>query len=123
MARGKALEASQRVLVTIGADMKQQADELFELQGISFSEGVRRALGLLLSSQAKQAVTVDSKTLRQAEKALSAMGMDVDTAVSVFLREVARTGCIPFAVQSGKGQCTYAIVPIEQTGNGSAQND
>ena len=86
MARGKALEASQRVLVTIGADMKQQADELFELQGISFSEGVRRALGLLLSSQAKQAVTVDSKTLRQAEKALSAMGMDVDTAVSVFDR-------------------------------------
>lgn len=113
MAGAKATLASpQRVLVTMEESMKEEAAEVFAAQGMSFSEGVRQCIAARLASSSSDVLSVDAETKQEAERVLGDMGLDVESAVSVFLKEVVRRECIPFAVQSGRGSCTYALVPF-----------
>lgn len=121
MAGAKAtITSPQRVLIVMEESMKKEATETFAAQGLNFSEGVRQCIAAKLAPGGS--VAVDAETKRDAETALADMGLDVETAVNMFLKEVVRTGCIPFAVQSGKGSHTYALVPLEQEEEEAAQD-
>lgn len=115
------LTSPQRVLVSMDESMKKEAAEIFAARGVSFSEGVRQCIAAQLGGQ-EERIPVDGETRKEAEEALADMGLDVGTAVNMFLREVARTGCIPFAVQTGKGSCVYALVPLEQEAKPATQD-
>lgn len=41
-------------------------------------------------------IRIDEKTKKQASKTLEAMGMDMSTAIKIFLRQVIVDQCIPF---------------------------
>lgn len=123
MAGAKTTSSSvQRVLITMDENMKKEAAEMFAAQGTSFSEGVRRCIAAQLAGNADSAVLLDGKTKKDAETVLADMGLDVEAAVNMFLKEVVRTGCIPFAVQSGKGSRTYALVELEQEAKQETQD-
>lgn len=112
----------QRVLISMDESMKKEAAEMFAAHGTSFSEGVRQCIAARLAGNEDSAILLDGKTKKEAETVLAEMGLDVKTAVNIFLKEVIRTGCIPFAVQSGKAPSTYALVSLEQESETAAQD-
>lgn len=112
----------QRVLITMDGSMKKEAAEMFAAHGTSFSEGVRQCITARLAGNEDSAVLLDGETKKEAETILADMGLDVKTAVNMFLKEVIRTGCIPFAVQSGKAPSTYALVSLEQEAEPKTQD-
>lgn len=116
------LSSVQRVLITIDGNMKKEAAEMFAAQGVSFSEGVRQCITARMAGNADPAVLLDGETKQKAEKVLADMGLDIETAVNMFLKEVVRTGSIPFAVQTGKGSLTYTLVPLDQEAEPETQD-
>ena len=47
-------------------------------------------------------VRVDEETKREAEETLKNMGLNMSVAINLFLRQVIRTGAIPFEVTTEK---------------------
>jgi len=50
-------------------------------------------------SEARLNVRVDNTTKKQAEEVFAALGMNMSTAVNIFLTQVARRRAIPFALE------------------------
>lgn len=44
-------------------------------------------------------IQVDEKVEKEAEKLFSDFGMDISTAVNIFLRQSIRENCIPFSIE------------------------
>ncbi|MDO8579296.1 MAG: type II toxin-antitoxin system RelB/DinJ family antitoxin [bacterium] len=48
-------------------------------------------------------IRVDKKTKREADKTLKEMGLDLSSGIKLFLKEIIRSGSIPFQVRTVNG--------------------
>lgn len=61
-------------------------------------------------------ISIDADTKKQAQKMLADMGLDLSTAVNIFLRQVIEERAIPFIIR--KVQNNDTIAAIENVNNG-----
>ncbi|KAF1296429.1 hypothetical protein BAU15_12805 [Enterococcus sp. JM4C] len=63
---------------------------------------------------AQLTIKIDNEFKEQAQQAFDEMGLDLDTAIRVFLKQVVRTGEFPFIPQSDKAQAIHQVEQLMQ---------
>lgn len=65
----------------------------------------------------------NSKTKAEAQRVLSDLGMDISTALNVFLKKVVRTGSIPFDVSVAEEPNAETLAAIDEIINYPEQTE
>lgn len=68
-------------------------------------------------------IRVDEELKKQAEELFADMGLNMSTAVNMFLRQAVRTGGIPFAVTTRTDSMTIASPVSTQTTNAQSEQE